>query len=273
MVRAGSQPQTKAQSGDEPDGGLAHEEKRQAQVLNTGGVIQQETRRFDETNGETILMRVKEGESDYRYFPEPDLPGLTISQEWIDRVKASIPEMPAKRREKYISEYELPEYDAMVLTLSKEMSDFFEGAIAAGADAKLASNWLMGEVSAYLNSEKVELADTKLTPANLAGMITLIEDGTISTKIAKKVFRLLATKGGDAKSVVEAEGLIQMSDPAQLLPIINAVLDNSQQSVDDFKAGKDRAKGFLVGQIMKQTKGQANPGMVNQLLAQELEKR
>ena len=181
--------------------------------------------------------------------------------------------MPAGRREKYILEYELPEYDAMVLTLSKEMSDFFEGAIAAGADAKLASNWLMGEVSAYLNSEKVELADTKLTPANLAGMITLIEDGTISTKIAKKVFRLLATKGGDAKSVVEAEGLIQMSDPAQLLPIINAVLDNSQQSVDDFKAGKDRAKGFLVGQIMKQTKGQANPGMVNQLLAQELEKR
>ena len=253
--------------------GLAHEEKRQAQVLNAGGVIQQETRRFDETNGETILMRVKEGESDYRYFPEPDLPGLTISQEWIDRVKASIPEMPAKRRARYISEYELPEYDAMVLTLSKEMSDFFEGAIAAGADAKLASNWLMGEVSAYLNSEKVELADTKLTPANLAGMITLIEDGTISTKIAKKVFRLLATKGGDAKSVVEAEGLIQMSDPAQLLPIINAVLDNSQQSVDDFKAGKDRAKGFLVGQIMKQTKGQANPGMVNQLLAQELEKR
>ncbi|WP_320164188.1 Asp-tRNA(Asn)/Glu-tRNA(Gln) amidotransferase subunit GatB [uncultured Trichococcus sp.] len=253
--------------------GLAHEEKRQAQVLNAGGVIQQETRRFDETNGETILMRVKEGESDYRYFPEPDLPGLTISQEWIDRVKASIPEMPAKRREKYISEYDLPEYDAMVLTLSKEMSDFFEGTIDAGADAKLASNWLMGEVSAYLNSEKVELADTKLTPANLAGMITLIEDGTISTKIAKKVFRLLATKGGDAKSVVEAEGLIQMSDPAQLLPIINAVLDNSQQSVDDFKAGKDRAKGFLVGQIMKQTKGQANPGMVNQLLAQELEKR
>ena len=253
--------------------GLAHEEKRQAQVLNAGGIIQQETRRFDETTGETILMRVKEGESDYRYFPEPDLPGLTISQEWIDRVKATIPEMPAKRRARYISEYELPEYDAMVLTLSKEMSDFFEGTIAAGADAKLASNWLMGEVSAYLNSEKVELADTKLTPANLAGMITLIEVGTISTKIAKKDFRLLATKGGDAKSVVEAEGLIQMSDPAQLLPIINAVLDNSQQSVDDFKAGKDRAKGFLVGQIMKQTKGQANPGMVNQLLAQELEKR
>lgn len=253
--------------------GLAFEEKRQAKVLNSGGVILQETRRYDEATGDTILMRVKEGESDYRYFPEPDLPELEISEEWIERVRATIPALPAERRAKYTSEYGLPDYDAMVLTLSKEMSDFFEATIAEGADPKQASNWLMGEVSAYLNSEKKELDDTQLTPNNLAGMISLIEDGTISSKMAKKVFRLLAEKGGDARKVVEAEGLIQLSDPSQLTPIINEVLDANQQSIEDFKAGKDRAKGFLVGQIMKKTKGQANPGMVNKLLAEELNKR
>ncbi|MGX7419611.1 Asp-tRNA(Asn)/Glu-tRNA(Gln) amidotransferase subunit GatB [Carnobacterium gallinarum] len=253
--------------------GLAHEEIRQAKVLVSGGVIQQETRRFDEVTGETILMRVKEGSSDYRYFPEPDLPNLKIDDAWIERVRESIPEMPNSRRERYINKFGLPEYDAMVLTQTKEMSDFFEATLTKGADAKQASNWLMGEVSGYLNSEKLELEETKLTPENLAGMITLIEDGTISSKIAKKVFRELIINGGDAKQVVEAKGLVQLSDPAKLLPMINEVLDNNAQSIEDFKNGKDRAVGFLVGQIMKATKGQANPGVVNQLLNQELAKR
>ncbi|MDN5810911.1 MAG: Asp-tRNA(Asn)/Glu-tRNA(Gln) amidotransferase GatCAB subunit B, partial [Tetragenococcus koreensis] len=142
-----------------------------------------------------------------------------------------------------------------------------------GVDAKQVSNWLMGDVSAYLNSEKLELADTQLTPSNLAGMIQLVSDGTISSKIAKKVFQELIEKGGHAKEIVEANGWIQLSDPAQLLPIINDVLDNNQQSIDDFKNGKDKAIGFLVGQIMKATKGKANPGVVNKLLKEELEKR
>lgn len=253
--------------------GLAHEEIRQAKVLLSGGVIQQETRRYDEVTGETILMRVKEGSSDYRYFPEPDIPNLEIDDAWVERVRQSIPEMPKARRLRYVNELGLPEYDAMVLTQTKEMSDFFEDMLNKKADAKQASNWLMGEVSAYLNSEKLELAETKLTPENLAGMITLIEDGTISSKIAKKVFRELILNGGDAKKVVEAKGLVQLSDPAQLLPMINEVLDNNAQSIEDFKNGKDRAVGFLVGQIMKATKGQANPGVVNQLLNQELAKR
>lgn len=253
--------------------GLAHEEIRQAKVLLSGGVIQQETRRYDEVTGETILMRVKEGSSDYRYFPEPDIPNLEIDDAWVERVRQSIPEMPKARRLRYVNELGLPEYDAMVLTQTKEMSDFFEEMLNKKADAKQASNWLMGEVSAYLNSEKLELAETKLTPENLAGMITLIEDGTISSKIAKKVFRELILNGGDAKKVVEAKGLVQLSDPAQLLPMINEVLDNNAQSIEDFKNGKDRAVGFLVGQIMKATKGQANPGVVNQLLNQELAKR
>ncbi|MEQ3466020.1 Asp-tRNA(Asn)/Glu-tRNA(Gln) amidotransferase subunit GatB [Enterococcus cecorum] len=253
--------------------GLAYEEKRQAKVLLSGGEIKQETRRFDEKTNTTILMRVKEGSSDYRYFPEPDIPRFEIDDAWIERMRQSLPEMPAKRRERYINELELPEYDAMVLTQTKEMSDFFDATIENGADAKLASNWLMGEVSAYLNSEKLELNQSKLTPESLAGMIQLIVDGTISSKIAKKVFQELMKNGGDPKVIVKEKGLIQLSDPAQLLPIINEVLDNNAQSIEDFKNGKDRAVGFLVGQIMKATKGQANPGVVNQLLKQELGKR
>lgn len=253
--------------------GLAFEEKRQARVLLSGGEIQQETRRFDEATGDTLLMRVKEGSSDYRYFPEPDVPRFEISDEWVAEVRASLPEMPVARRERYVKELGLPEYDAMVLTLTREMSDFFEATLANGADAKQASNWLMGEVSAYLNSERLELSETKLTPENLAEMIQLIADGTISSKIAKKVFRELILNGGEAKQVVEAKGLVQLSDPAQLLPIISEILDQNQQSIEDFKNGKDRAVGFLVGQIMKATKGKANPGVVNQLLQSELAKR
>ncbi|MFC6348003.1 Asp-tRNA(Asn)/Glu-tRNA(Gln) amidotransferase subunit GatB [Vagococcus carniphilus] len=253
--------------------GLIHEEKRQAKVLLSGGEILQETRRYDETTKSTILMRVKEGMSDYRYFPEPDVPHLEISDEWVEEVRQSIPELPAARRVRYVEELGLPEYDAMVLTLSRDMSDFFNATLEEGADAKQASNWLMGEVSAYLNSEKMELLETKLTPNNLAGMINLIADGTISSKIAKKVFKELIENGGDAKEVVEAKGLVQLSDPAQLLPVINEILDNNEQSIEDFKNGKGRAVGFLVGQIMKATKGKANPGVVNKLLNEELSKR
>lgn len=253
--------------------GLMFEQSRQEKVLLSGGIIEQETRRYDEATGATILMRVKEGSDDYRYFPEPDLPNLTISEDWIEQVKATIPEMPHERRARYVEELGLSDYDAMVMTATKEMSDFFEAMLTNGADAKQASNWLMGEVSAYLNSEKMELHDTQLTPENLTGMIQLIADGTISSKIAKKVFQELISKGGDAQAVVEKNGWIQLSDPAKLIPMVNEVLDKNPQSIEDFKNGKDRAIGFLVGQIMKATKGQANPGIVNKLLNEELAKR
>lgn len=253
--------------------GLAYEEKRQAQVLNAGGVIEQATRRYDESTGKTQLMRVKEGAADYRYFPEPDLPPFTVSDAWLAEIQASLPEMPADRRKRYVDTYELPEYDAQILTQTLEMSDFFDAAVKTGADPKQASNWLMGEVNAYMNDNEKDLDQIGLTPESLAEMIGLIEDGTISSKQAKKVFKLLADKGGSAKEVVEAEGLVQLSDPAQLLPLITEVLDNNQQSIDDYKAGKKKATGFLVGQIMKATKGQANPQVVNQLLTEELDKR
>lgn len=253
--------------------GLEYEEKRQAQILLSGGTIRQETRGYNENTGETVLQRVKEGSDDYRYFPEPDIPPIHISDEWIAEVRRSIPEMPAARRQRYINDLGLSAADATVLTQSLEMADFFEATVAAGADAKLVANWLQGEVSAYLNAEKLELTATKLTAVNLATMINLITDGTISSKIAKKVFKEIITNGTEPKQWVEAKGLVQLSDPAKLLPIITEILDNNQQSIDDFKNGKDRAIGFLVGQIMKQTRGQANPKVVNQLLIQELKQR
>lgn len=253
--------------------GLAYEEKRQAQVLNAGGVIEQATRRYDESTGKTQLMRVKEGAADYRYFPEPDLPPFTVADAWLKEIQATLPEMPADRRKRYVDTYELPEYDAQILTQTLEMSDFFDATVKAGADPKQASNWLMGEVNAYMNDNEKDLDQIGLTPESLAEMIGLIEDGTISSKQAKKVFKALADKGGSAKEVVEAEGLVQLSDPAQLLPLITEILDNNQQSIDDYKAGKKKATGFLVGQIMKATKGQANPQVVNQLLTEELDKR
>ncbi|KRN27266.1 aspartyl glutamyl-tRNA amidotransferase subunit B [Lactobacillus selangorensis] len=253
--------------------GLAYEEKRQARILMNGGTIRPETRRFDEATGETVLMRVKEGADDYRYFPEPDIPRVQIDQDWIDDIAAHIPEMPDKRRARYINELGLPEYDAGVLTDTKEMSDFFEETINDGADAKLASNWLMGGVNQYLNENKVDLPETKLTPAHLATMIQMIEDGTISSKIAKKVFKEIITNGTEPRQWVEDKGLIQLSDPDQLNPIITDVLDNNQQSIDDFKNGKDRAVGYLVGQIMRQTHGMANPKVVNQLLMAALKAR
>lgn len=253
--------------------GIEYEEKRQAEVLLSGGIIEQETRRFEEATGKTSLMRIKEGSDDYRYFPEPDLVDLFIDEAWKERIRAEIPELPDKRQIRYINDLGLPAYDAMVLTLTKEMSDFFEATIKAGADAKQASNWLMGEVSAYLNAEQKELHETGLTPPNLAGMIQLIEAGTISSKIAKKVFRELALNGGDAEQVVKDKGLVQISDEGALRTIIGEILDNNEQSITDYKNGKDRAVGFLVGQVMKATKGQANPPMVNKLLLEEMNKR
>ena len=253
--------------------GLEYEELRQAEILRDGGVIEQETRRFDEATGRTLLMRVKEGSDDYRYFPEPDLLTIHIDEEWKARITAEIPELPDARKKRYVEDFGLPEYDAAVLTVTKEMADFFEATVSAGADAKLASNWIMGEVSAYLNAEGKGLHDVALTAESLAGMIKLIEDGTISSKIAKKVFKELIENGGDAQTIVKEKGLVQISDEGALRAAVDEALNNNPQSIEDFKAGKKKAIGFLVGQIMKATKGQANPQLVNKILVEEINKR
>lgn len=253
--------------------GLEFEEKRQQKELLSGGEILQETRRYDEQTKETILMRVKEGSDDYRYFPEPDLVPLHIDEAWKQRIYEQIPELPDARKKRYIEELKLPEYDAMVLTNNKELSDFFEETIAQDADIKQASNWLMGEVSAYMNKHYKELHELELTPQSLAKMIQLIEDGTISSKIAKKVFTELVENGGDPEKIVKEKGLVQISDEGQLTEIVVNIMDNNPQSIEDFKNGKDKALGFLVGQVMKETKGQANPPMVNKIILAEMEKR
>ncbi|GGH82991.1 aspartyl-tRNA(Asn)/glutamyl-tRNA(Gln) amidotransferase subunit B [Pullulanibacillus pueri] len=253
--------------------GLEFEQQRQERVLLSGGIIEQETRRFDEATKETILMRVKEGSDDYRYFPEPDLVKLHIDEAWKERVRAEIPELPDARKERYVSEFGIPAYDAAVLTQTKSMADFFEGTIAAGGDAKQASNWLMGEVSAQLNKEYKEINEVPLTPEALAKLIELIEKGTISSKIAKKVFKELMTNGGDPEKIVKEKGLVQISDEGALKDVIIPLLDANEQSIIDYKNGKDRALGFLVGQVMKLTKGQANPPMVNKILLEEMAKR
>ena len=253
--------------------GLEYEEKRQEQVILSGGVINQETRRFDETTGTTKLMRVKEGSDDSRYFPEPDIVPMIISDEWMEEVRKTIPELPDARQRRYQEELGLPAYDAHVLTLTKEMSDMFEETVALGADPKLASNYLMVDVNAYLNKVQQELKDTALTAEGLAGMIKLITDGTISSKIAKKVFAELIEHGGDAAQIVKEKGLVQVSDSGQLLAWVNEALDNNPKSIEDYKNGRDRAIGFLVGQIMKASKGQANPQMINKMLLEEIAKR
>ena len=253
--------------------GLEYEEKRQEQVILSGGVINQETRRFDETTGTTKLMRVKEGSDDYRYFPEPDIVPMIISDEWMEEVRKTIPELPDARQRRYQEELGLPAYDAHVLTLTKEMSDMFEKTVSLGADAKLASNYLMVDVNAYLNKVQKELSETALTAEGLAGMIKLITDGTISSKIAKKVFAELIEHGGDAEEIVKEKGLVQVSDSGQLLAWVNEALDNNPKSIEDYKNGRDRAIGFLVGQIMKASKGQANPQMINKMLLEEIAKR
>ncbi|KAB8130120.1 Asp-tRNA(Asn)/Glu-tRNA(Gln) amidotransferase subunit GatB [Gracilibacillus oryzae] len=253
--------------------GLEFEEKRQREVLLNGGEILQETRRYDEKTKETILMRVKEGSDDYRYFPEPDLVPLYIDDAWKERIRKEIPELPDARLARYVKDLDLPAYDAGVLTSTIEMSDFFEAAIAAGADPKQASNWLMGEVSAYMNKQQVEITDLKMTPEGLAKMIKLIEDGTISSKMAKKVFAELVENGGDPEKIVKEKGLVQISDEGQLRDIISGILDANEQSIIDYKNGKDKALGFLVGQTMKATKGQANPPMVNKIILEEIDKR
>ncbi|MGT2896126.1 Asp-tRNA(Asn)/Glu-tRNA(Gln) amidotransferase subunit GatB [Streptococcus entericus] len=252
--------------------GLQFEIERQAKILRSGGEIRQETRRYDEASGETILMRVKEGSADYRYFPEPDLPIYEIDDAWIEAMRKELPEFPNARRARYIAELGLTAYDAGQLTATKVTSDFFEQAVAIGGNAKLVSNWLQSDVAQYLNNEQTTLDKIALTPDNLVEMLTLIDDGTISSKIAKKVFVHLAKNGGSAKTYVEQAGLVQISDPAVLIPIIHEVFVQQEKAVADFKSGKRNADKAFTGFLMKATKGQANPQVAQELLAQELQK-
>lgn len=250
--------------------GLEYEEYRQAELLDDGEIVIQETRRWDETKGETSSMRGKEEAHDYRYFPDPDLVQIDISEEWMEQVRGSIPELPDALKARYISTYDLPSYDVEVITSSKHLADFFEESLNYTKDAKAVSNWIMGDLLGYLNANNLEVIDVKVTGKGLGEMIGLIEKGTISSKIAKTVFKEMIESGKGPQVIVEEKGLVQISDESAIQAIVDQVIENNPQSVEDYKAGKERAVGFLVGQVMKETKGKANPALVNKLIVQKL---
>ncbi|MEN3004134.1 Asp-tRNA(Asn)/Glu-tRNA(Gln) amidotransferase subunit GatB [Dehalobacterium formicoaceticum] len=249
---------------------LNYEIERQIQVVEKGRNVIQETRTWDDEKGITLALRSKEEAHDYRYFPEPDLPPLVISEKWVKEIRASLPELPEARKERLIKDYELPLYDARVITSFKAMADYFDDCAALYPKAKIISNWLMGDLSRLLNAEGKTFSDCPISPRMLAEMLKLMDQGVISGRIAKTVFEEMFKTSKGAALVVEEKGLVQISDLSEIEPLVEQVLKENPQSVEDYRAGKERALGFLVGQIMKMSKGKANPNMVNDLLKEKL---
>ena len=249
---------------------IEYEIDRQIEAIQSGERIIQETRLWEEGSQRTVSMRTKEGSSDYRYFPEPDLTPMQVSAEQLSKWKSELPELPAQKRHHYESELGLSAYDARVLTDDKSVSEYFEAAVAAKANPKQAANWVMGDISAYLNTAKLNIAEIALKPQILAELISLIEDGTISGKIAKEILPELLSKGGSAKELVESKGVKQISDKGELEKIINEVLAANPKELEQYRSGKTKLLGFFVGQVMKQTGGQADPKLTNQMMAQKL---
>lgn len=250
---------------------LEYEIERQNELLEDGGEVIQQTLRWIEEQNITKIMRSKEQAHDYRYFPEPDLVQLFIDKEWKQQILDSIPELPDERLERYQSEYGLSTYDATILVANKEISDFYDQVVQEKADPKTAANWMTGDVLGHLNAKGIELKDTPLLPVKLAQLVQLIKAGTISNKLAKNVFKNMLDSGKDPQTIIEENGWVQISDESQLQSVVAEVIANNAKSVEDLQNGKDRALGFLVGQVMKQTKGKANPQMVNQLIRQQIQ--
>lgn len=248
---------------------MEYEVARQARTLNAGEKVVQETRTWDEGHGITLTLRSKEEAHDYRYFPEPDLPPLVIDRDWVERIRKTLPELPAARRTR-LQALGLSAYDATVITQVKAMADFFDKALTYYGDAKMLANWVMGDVTRLLNTNQCSVLDSPISPKQLTELLELISKGTLSGKLAKSVLEEMYSTGKDAGTIVKGKGLAQISDEGALLGIIDDVISANPQSVEDYRAGKDKAIGFLVGQIMKATKGQANPGLVNQLLKEKL---
>ncbi|HEX9114003.1 MAG TPA: Asp-tRNA(Asn)/Glu-tRNA(Gln) amidotransferase subunit GatB, partial [Nitrospirota bacterium] len=249
---------------------IEYEIKRQAQVLDEGGRVIQETRLFDSAKGVTFSMRSKEEAHDYRYFPEPDLVPVVVSKNTVENIAGTIPELPDAKRARFVREYGLPEYDADMLTQSRALADYFESAAKLTGQPKVVSNWMMGELMRLLNADNREIEDCPLKPDRLAGMIKMIDSGVISTKIAKTVFEEMYRTGKDAESIVKEQGLVQVSDTGEIEKIIDAVVKANPAQHADYKAGKEKLFGFFVGQVMKASKGKANPELVNQLLKKKL---
>lgn len=249
---------------------IEYEVERQIDLVEDGEQVVQETRLFDAAKGVTRSMRGKEEAHDYRYFPDPDLLPLVIEEEWLEKWRAELPELPVARCRRFQEELGLPEYDALVLTAEKEVADYFEAALSVYAEPKKISNWVMGEVMRELNDRCVTLGDCKLGSEDLARLVKLVDDGVISGSIAKNVFKELFEAGGDPEAHVKAKGLVQISDTSAIEGLVDEVLAENPAEVERYKGGDKKLTGFFVGQVMKKSKGKANPGLVNQLLARKL---
>jgi aspartyl-tRNA(Asn)/glutamyl-tRNA(Gln) amidotransferase subunit B len=245
---------------------IEYEIERQIDVLEEGGQVVQETRLWDSSAGRTHSMRSKEEAHDYRYFPEPDLPPLLVDVARVEAVRGTMPELPDARRQRFVATYAIPEYDAGVLTQSAALADYFEAVARASANPKAASNWVMGELLRTMKEHDVDVAQVPLTPDALAGLITLLDKGTISSSVAKDVFAKMYASGRSAEAIVEADGLAQTSDEGALLAIVQDVLAQNPDAIAQVRAGKNNAFGFLVGQAMKASKGKGNPKVINELL-------
>ena len=250
---------------------MEFEEIRQAEVLDNGELVIQETRRWDDNKGVTVSMRSKELAHDYRYFPEPDLVPIVVEEDWIEEIRMTLPELAEARMKRFVSEYEIPEYDARVLTLTKAMAEFYENCVKEYTIPKTVSNWVMGDISRILKEKDMEIVDIKFSAHQLASMLKMIEKGTISGSAAKTVLEKLFETGKDPEILVRDMGLEQISDESAITAIIRQVIIDNPKSIEDFKGGKDRAVGFLIGQTMKASKGKGNPGVINKLLLEILE--
>ena len=252
--------------------GIEYEADRQIELLEEGGKVEQETLRWDDVSGRTFSMRDKEDAQDYRYFPEPDLVAIRLSEEYIENIKKNLPELPESRKQRYLTEFGLSEKDSNMLTASKYLSNLFEGAEKICKNAKAVANWILSDVSRILNEREEEADAIPFTAEQLAKMIILIDKGTISSAIGKKVLEELFENPKDPEEIIKEKGWIQISDEGAIKEVVLKILEANPGSVADFKAGKDRALGFLVGQAMKETKGKANPQMLNKMFLEELKK-
>ena len=251
---------------------IEYEKQRQIEVLENGGKIDQETLRWDDVSGRTFSMRDKEDAQDYRYFPEPDLVAIRLSEEYIENIKNDLPELPWIRKQRYMDEYKLSEKDSKLLTASKYLSNLFEGALQKCGNAKAVANWILSDISRILNEKEMEPDQIPFNADHLSKMIELIDKGIISSSIAKKVIEELFENPKDPEEIIKEKGWIQISDEGAIKEVVLKILENNEQSIIDYKAGKDRALGFLVGQAMKETKGKANPQMLNKMFLDELNK-
>ena len=249
---------------------IEYEIDRQIEAIENGELIVQETRLWEEASQRTISMRKKEGSSDYRYFPEPDLPPLEVSPEQLKAWAEELPELPARKRRRYEEEFGLSAYDARVLTDDRTVAEYFETAVIAGANAKLVANWISQDIAAYLNNNKLTITEIALQASDLAELVKLIETGTISGKIAKEILPELLTQGGSPKALVEKKGLIQISDTSAIEKLIEEIIAAHPSELEKFRAGKTNLKGFFVGQVMKKSGGKADPKLTSQILDQKL---